>query len=540
MRWLEGIIKELVTKHPKEEGFNASYGTAGFRMKATHLPYITYTIGILASLRSKFLGGKAVGVMVTASHNPPDDNGVKVVDPMGSMLESSWEAYATTLANSRQEALASNIEKMCDELQINIEQEAHVVLCRDSRASSERLSAAVVDGAKCIISTRVQDFGLSTTPQLHYYTRTLNDAAYGPPTEHGYYDKMASAFKNMCDSAGNAKKINIIVDAANGVGAPKLEHLFLKYLAKYLDYKVVNRAYDKPELLNFDCGADYVKTNQKLPKNILDEAKGQLCASMDGDADRLICYYLDNEGVFNMLDGDKMSSLIAWFLQKILEKIDPKKFKLRIGVVQTAYANGASTAYIENKLKVPVACTPTGVKYLHHAAEDFDIGIYFEANGHGTVLFSENARHSIFNYDPKNASSDEIQAVELLQLFSQLINQTVGDAISDLLVILVILFHMQLDPEKWQLSYKDLPNRLVKVVVPDRTVYKTVNAERQLISPKGMQDQINAIIAQFSNGRSFVRASGTEDAVRVYAEADTKEEAFELSELVAKVVKSNK
>lgn len=28
-----------------------------------------------------------------------------------------------------------------------------------------------------------------------------------------------------------------------------------------------------------------------------------------------------------------------------------------------------------------------GVKYLHHEAKVFDIGIYFEANGHGTVLF---------------------------------------------------------------------------------------------------------------------------------------------------------
>jgi phosphomannomutase len=29
----------------------------------------------------------------------------------------------------------------------------------------------------------------------------------------------------------------------------------------------------------------------------------------------------------------------------------------------------------------------TGVKYLHHEAKHFDIGIYFESNGHGTVLF---------------------------------------------------------------------------------------------------------------------------------------------------------
>ncbi len=61
---------------------------------------------------------------------------------------------------------------------------------------------------------------------------------------------------------------------------------------------------------------------------------------------------------------------------------------LQVGIVQTAYANGASTAYIRNTLQMQTAVTPTGVKHLHHAAVQFDIGIYFEANGHGTALFS--------------------------------------------------------------------------------------------------------------------------------------------------------
>ena len=44
---------------------------------------------------------------------------------------------------------------------------------------------------------------------------------------------------------------------------------------------------------------------------------------------------------------------------------------------------------------IPVACTPTGVKHLHHKALDFDIGVYFEANGHGTVIFSSKAQQLI-------------------------------------------------------------------------------------------------------------------------------------------------
>ncbi len=60
-----------------------------------------------------------------------------------------------------------------------------------------------------------------------------------------------------------------------------------------------------------------------------------------------------------------------------------------VGVVQTAYANGASSAYIRDNLKLPVPLAKTGVKFVHHKAMEYDIGVYFEANGHGTVLFHE-------------------------------------------------------------------------------------------------------------------------------------------------------
>ena len=59
----------------------------------------------------------------------------------------------------------------------------------------------------------------------------------------------------------------------------------------------------------------------------------------------------------------------------------------QVGIIQTAYANGASSQYIREQLRLETVVTPTGVKHLHAAAERFDIGIYFEANGHGTVLF---------------------------------------------------------------------------------------------------------------------------------------------------------
>lgn len=205
-------------------------------------------------------------------------------------------------------------------------------------------------------------------------------------------------------------------------------------------------------------------------------------------------------------------------------------------MVQTAYANGASTDYLKRNLGLPVVCTPTGVKYLHHAAARFDIGVYFEANGHGTVVFSSTALRSIYTYEPKSPA--QLTALETLRALSELINQTVGDAMSDLLLVEIILAHKQWTPNEWLAIYTDLPNRLVRVVVPDRNIFRTTDAERKLESPPGLQVKIDQLVSKYASGRAFARASGTEDAVRVYAEAQTKTEADDLATKVAEMVRN--
>ena len=79
---------------------------------------------------------------------------------------------------------------------------------------------------------------------------------------------------------------------------------------------------------------------------------------------------------------------------------------------------------------------------MHHKALEFDIGIYFESNGHGTVLFSQRATESFQKAcGDENLSKESLEAAMQLLALSQLINQTVGDAISDLLLVEVILIH---------------------------------------------------------------------------------------------------
>jgi phosphoacetylglucosamine mutase len=106
--------------------------------------------------------------------------------------------------------------------------------------------------------------------------------------------------------------------------------------------------------------------------------------------------------------------------------------------------------------------TATGVKHLHHEAAKFDVGVYFEANGHGTVLFSDRA---IERFKTKGKTDKENKALQVLLAMSDLINQSVGDALSDLLMVEAILISEQESFEGWNKAYTDIPSLQQKVKV---------------------------------------------------------------------------
>jgi phosphoacetylglucosamine mutase len=109
-------------------------------------------------------------------------------------------------------------------------------------------------------------------------------------------------------------------------------------------------------------------------------------ASFDGDADRIVFHSYLAAARWVLVDGDKIAALVSSFIRRELGECGWQD-QYSFGVVQTAYANGASTAYLRSR-GVDITFAKTGVKYLHEQAHRFDCGVYFEANGHGTVLFS--------------------------------------------------------------------------------------------------------------------------------------------------------
>ncbi|KNC54363.1 phosphoacetylglucosamine mutase [Thecamonas trahens ATCC 50062] len=537
-----------IASYPKPDSVVYSYGTAGFRMAADLLDSVMFKVGILAAIRSKALGGACVGVMVTASHNPVPDNGVKLVEPSGDMLVPEYEKIAVAMANaSTVDELAELAAAALAAASVAPDAPAAVRYGHDTRPSANRLVAALEAGLAVLPAVDAIPVGLVSTPQLHYLVKASNEPQFGIATLDGYNNKLIAAYTQLLEAggAGNGEfdAGKLFVDGANGVGAPALAALLAAAGPDFaLHASIVNDGSD-PEvnILNHEAGADYVKSNQ-MPPPVLAETADR-CAAFDGDADRVVYFFNSPSAGFVLLDGDKLASLMADYISSTLQVLVDAGLvaadELSLAVIQTAYANGASTTYLRNELGATVEFTKTGVKHLHHAALAYDIGVYFEANGHGTVVFSpkyvETLARVAANPDLATAPPAAAAATQL-GLLPAVVNQAVGDAISDMLFIEAILRIRRLSVADWAALYTEHPNRLTKVAVADRTVFTTTNADQQLVEPTGMQDAIDALVAPVDAGRAFVRPSGTEDVVRVYAEASSQDAADALALAVAKLV----
>jgi len=476
-------------------------------------------------------------VMITASHNPERDNGVKLVEPMGEMLPISWEEHATKLANATDDQFAAVLCEVAAAVGAKAKVRAEVIIGRDTRSSSSRFALAVADGVGVFRPGVSRSLGLATTPQLHYVVRCqATEGGYGAPSMQGYVDKLMQAYTALI-SSGSAEKPKkyqpqLVLDCANGVGKEPMA-LFRPLLeAAGLEVTLANVGGGP---LNDGCGADFVKLGQCQPAGV--DTSGKRGASYDGDADRIVYFFGGDGAGFRLLDGDRLALLLAQFAAPRLRaaKLDST---LRLGVVQTAYANGASTTKaVEAVGESNVICAKTGVKHCHHAALALDIGIYFEANGHGTVLFSDKFLQAVQPLAAEGQADGEVaRAARQLLLFRDVINEAVGDAISNMLAIEAVLRLQDWSCEDWLGMYADLPNRQIKVKVANRSIFETTNAERTCVKPEGLQAEIDALVAKTPSGRAFVRPSGTEDVVRVYAEGASLEAMISLAQAVVDVV----
>ena len=479
-------FEELFNIYRNPPSYTPEYGTAGFRSNASNLKGVVFRCGVLMGIKARTSNAHC-GVMITASHNPECDNGVKLIDYDGEMLPSEWEHQVTKLAQAPSFevfvavvfALQSNIKENTSPF--------NVLIGVDTRPSGKELANICADGVRAVGAVPIL-LGEVTTPEMHFYTYQSNF----PSTKLSYTNYLTDNFKELCKSQAHTLT-PLHVDCANGVGAIKLLAMQEQLKSVGLKMKLYNIGEGR---LNHNCGADYVEKEQKFPCTMEDIDEGERCCSLDGDADRIV-YFTNKDGKLSLLNGDKIACLFASYFTHHTDN------NLSMGLIQTAYSNGASTTYIQRVMPdISVVCTHTGVQHLHKEAKQYDIGIYFEANGHGTVLFKgHHNKHPLSN----------------------MLSQFTGDALGNLLAVEYII-RTHTNFIDWMNLYTDLYTRQEKVYA-SKEAFETGDYGRVCSKPLGLQLEIETIVAQYRqhNARVFVRPSGTEDLVRVYIEASNQD-----------------
>lgn len=497
------------------------YGTSGFRFHHTIMRSIAFKIGqAVAILSCKY--NKHYGIMITASHNPHHDNGVKLINSNGEMIDNNDEDFMTKFVNDltmvkntshnfpvQNELLnvenidiiddnkwiwwyfgdeyigTENNEIQCDKQEtqpqitsINnkIKYIPTIYIGYDTRESSPDLYNLIVDGIKNVNSNSIiNNYEYISTPGLHY-------ALYKTKTGVlSYNDYLLSLIKLLNSST------RIICDCANGIGSKILQDVCNEQNMK--PFTLINTETRKYNKLNNNCGSDFVVNTLTIPSNIREN--NQLYASLDGDADRVVFYFLSDQNEFQLLNGDKISALIAYYIAKQVADVK------NIAVIHTGYSNQAFIRYIRS-LGIQTYCTATGVKNLHREALKHDISIYFETNGHGTVIFNK-------DYDT---------LTDLQHFF----HPTIGDGIMDMIAILYILERLNISLENWNTLYEDNIYELFKLEVVNKNIFETTENQLRLTHPIELQDFVDQLCKE-NNTIAFIRPSGTENIVRVYIES---------------------
>ena len=208
-------------KVPKHFG----YGTAGFRTLGTHLEKVLFRVGILMALKAKLTTRAAL--MVTASHNAAPDNGVKIIECDGSMLDQAWEPLAEGLANCADlRTFLEELDNSPDKHKYGLQESifckttfAEACFAMDTRVTSPALVKAAMTSCE-MMGVTCTDFGFCTTPQLHW----LISQNKTKKMDHGLYiSHLREVFMAFMVLADGPEKKNyqkdMILDGANGIGA---------------------------------------------------------------------------------------------------------------------------------------------------------------------------------------------------------------------------------------------------------------------------------------------------------------------------------
>lgn len=386
-------------------GLTAS-GADGYLLHVTTTPSVAYIART---------DGFDCAVMISASHNPFYDNGIKLIDKNGEKMNENFTDLLESYIDGNLVYEGTQIKELPYATGENIGKTIDYV------AGRNRYIGYLISLGK--FSFKGKKIGLDCANGSAWYIAKAVFDALG-----------AQTFTVGCEPNG--------VNINNGVGSTHIENL-KKFVLKN----------------NLDIGFAY-----------------------DGDADRCIC--VDEKG--NEVNGDHILYLCAKYMKDNSELANNH-------IVTTVMSNFGLFKSLD-KLGIEYSKTQVGDRF-----------VYEEMQKSGYVLGGEQSGHIIFS---KYA--------------------TTGDGILTSLMIMEVLISSKLSMSKLISDLKIYPQTLINVKVSDK---------KKVLSNDEVKSEIEkAEKALAGTGRVLVRASGTEQLIRVMVEAPTEKTAKKLAKNIADVV----
>ena len=404
------------------------------------------------------------------------------------------------------------------------DKEKAIVIGKDTRISGDMLEASLIAGI-CSTGVDVYQVGVMPTPAVAVLTRMLNamagvviSASHNPYQDNGIkffsplgvklpdrveekiekliaddlagipypvgadlgrvipYEEGAKRYTQFIQSkvSGDLGGLRVVVDCANGaashIAPPLLRSLGVDVVAINCTPNGIN--------INENCGSTHLEQLQKAV--VAQEA--DLGIAYDGDADRLLA--VDHWG--EVVDGDKL--LVIYALD-----MDAKGELDGNQMVVTVMSNLGLKVALQQK-GITVRESQVGDRYVIE-----------EMQNHGAVLGGEQSGHIIFSKD-----------------------NTTGDGILSSVKLLEIVKKSKKSLQKLASQMEQYPQILRNVRVQNKNGW----AEKEEIKAAMAKAQ-----EELGNtGRILVRASGTENLLRVMVEGKDAQQIERIAQELAAVV----
>jgi len=238
-----------------------------------------------------------------------------------------------------------------------------------------------------------------------------------------------------------------------------------------------------------------------------------------------------NHQNIKIINGEHYKIVFGKVLNLLIENLskDLKPLFLNsitISIINTKYTNDSFLNYQAKELKniKQIISEKSGIDIMKLTAKEYDISIFYQSNGRGTIHCSENTQKKIDKLYSFCFSSIDCLILEFLSLFINSFNRTAGDSISNIIVFeecLKLLNFSLLDVVNLVTEY---PFEFDYIKVDNISEFECDEQDVKIIRPENIGNHIDDFLLNLDNkAKCYFKLNKNKKRVRLYVESICKE-----------------